>query len=250
MQCAYMPVNIARPGENPKFEPMPWFYAPLLQTSPYHPITKNGTVVKANFASLLDFPKGDTAALHKEILLVSGNATHISASPNNLDMNVMMTINPEEYFTRAHAPVAAVLEGRFPSIFKNRMMPKGMTSAKAKRDESEDTRMIVVADGDIVRNDLEYSAGRTMIVPLGFDRVSRMTYGNKDFALNSMLYLTDDSGIMELRNRTVRLRLLNKAVVMEKAEEIRAVNVLLPLLIVALFGTAYIMTRRRRWVKG
>ncbi len=248
LQCAYMPVNIARPGETPKFEPMPWFYAPLLQTSPYHPITKNRSAVKGEFASVIDFP-GDTAGVKKSVLLVSGNATHITAAPNDIDLNRIMSVDPQEYFTTGYAPVAAVMEGRFVSAFKNRMPPQGLNVTKAKTDSSVETRMVVVGDGDVLRNDLENADGGVAIVPLGYDRMTRMTYGNKDFIISALLYLTDDIGLMELRNRTVRLRLLNKAAVMTEAQTMRWVNVLLPLAIVAAGGAAYLYLHRRRWVR-
>ncbi len=248
LQCAYMPVNIARPGETPKFEPMPWFYAPLLQTSPYHPITKNRSAVKGEFASLIDFP-GDTAGVKKSVLLVSGNASHITAAPNDIDLNRIISVDPKEYFTTGYAPVAAVMEGRFVSAFRNRMPPKGLNVSRAKLDSSALTRMVVVGDGDVLRNDLENADGGVAIVPLGYDRMTRMTYGNKDFILNSMLYLTDDMGLMELRNRTVRLRLLNKAAVLTGAAHMKWLNVLLPLAIVAVGGAAYLYLHRRRWVR-
>ena len=247
MQCAYMPVNVARSGEEPRFEPIPWFYMPLLQGSPYHPITKTLQAVKADFASGIEIV-GDTVGVRKEVLLITSNASHVHMAPTEVDVMGAINVEPEKYFTTQYVPVAVALEGEFESIYKHRMAPAGVRAGNVLN-RSEKTRMVVVADGDIIRNDIEQHREGLMLVPLGYDRVTQQTHGNKDFIVNTMLYLTDDEGVMQLRNRRVDLRLLNRAVVESQRDMWGWINTLLPIALLAMFGVVFFWNRKRKYVK-
>ena len=244
MQCAYIPINVARPGEEPRFEPIPWFYMPLLQGSPYHPITKTLQAVKADFASGIEIV-GDTVGVKKEVLLITSNASHVHVAPTEIDVMNAINVEPSEYFNTRYVPVAVALEGEFESIYKHRMAPKGVVVNNVIN-KSEPTRMVVVADGDIIRNDVEQTREGLMLVPLGYDRVTRQTHGNKDFIVNSLLYLTDDEGLMQLRNRRIDLRLLNRAVVDSQRNMWMWINTLLPIVLLALFGGVFFWIRKKK----
>ena len=246
MQCAYIPINMARPGEEARFEPIPWFFTPLLQVSPYHPITKMISPVKADFASGIELV-GDTT-VRKEIILATGNASHVHFAPSQVDVSVAVQVEPEEYFNNAYIPVAVSLEGSFTSAFMHRLAPDSLNTSNII-EKSVNTRMIVVADGDIIRNDIEKYNSELMLVPLGYDRVTKQTHGNKNFIINSLLYLTDDEGVMNLRNRKVELRLLNRAVVNSNRNLIIAFNTIIPLVIIALFGGVFFIIRKRKYSK-
>jgi ABC-2 type transport system permease protein len=247
MQCAYMPINVSRPGEQPRFEPIPWFYTPLLQGSPYHPITKTLQAVKADFASGIEIV-GDTVGVRKEVLLISSNASHVDVAPTEIDVMRAINVEPKEYFTTQYVPIAVALEGEFQSIYKHRMIPEGVM-ANGVINQSVPTRMVVVADGDIIRNDVEQHREGLMLVPLGYDRVTRQTHGNKDFVVNTMLYLTDDEGIMQLRNRRIDLRLLNRAIVESQRNVWVWINTLLPIGMLLVFGVVFLGNRKRKYVK-
>lgn len=244
MQCAYMPVNVARPDEEPRFEPIPWFYMPLLQGSPYHPITKTLQAVKANFASGIEIV-GDTAGVRKEVLLITSNASHVHVAPTEINVMQAINVEPKEYFTTQYVPIAVAMEGEFESIYKHRMAPVGIKTEKII-DKSKQTRMVVVADGDIIRNEIEQHREGLMLVPLGYDRVTRQMHSNRDFIVNTMLYLTDDEGVMQLRNRRVDLRLLNRAVVESQRDLWMWVNTLLPMVLLAMFGGVFFWLRKRK----
>lgn len=246
MQCAYIPINMARPGEEARFEPIPWFFTPLLQVSPYHPITKMISPVKADFASGIELV-GDTT-VRKEIILATGNASHVHFAPSQVDVSAAVQVEPEEYFNNAYIPVAVSLEGNFTSAFMHRLVPDSLNTSNII-EKSVNTRMIVVADGDIIRNDIEKYNSELMLVPLGYDRVTKQTHGNKNFIINSLLYLTDDEGVMNLRNRKVELRLLNRAVVNSNRNLIIAFNTIIPLVIIALFGGVFFIIRKRKYSK-
>lgn len=244
MQCAYMPVNVARPDEEPRFEPIPWFYMPLLQGSPYHPITKTLQAVKADFASGIEIV-GDTAGVRKEVLLITSNASHVYVAPTEINVMQAINVEPKEYFTTQYVPIAVAMEGEFESIYKHRMAPVGIKTEKII-DKSKQTRMVVVADGDIIRNEIEQHREGLMLVPLGYDRVTRQMHSNRDFIVNTMLYLTDDEGVMQLRNRRVDLRLLNRAVVESQRDLWMWVNTLLPMVLLAMFGGVFFWLRKRK----
>jgi ABC-2 type transport system permease protein len=125
------------------------------------------------------------------------------------------------------------------------MAPQGIDVDKII-DRSESTRMVVVADGDIIRNDVEQTREGLMLVPLGYDRVTRQMHGNRDFIVNAMLYLTDDEGVMQLRNRRIDLRLLNRAVVDSQRSIWIWVNSLLPIVLLAFFGVVFFWQRKMR----
>lgn len=247
MQCAYMPVNVARVGEEPRFEPIPWFYMPLLQGSPYHPITKTLQAVKGDFVSGIEIV-GDTIGVKKEVLLITSNASHVHVAPTEINVMNAINVEPEQYFNTRYVPVAVAMEGEFQSIYKHRMAPAGVEVGQVIG-KSEPTRMVIVADGDIIRNDVEQHREGLMLVPLGYDRVTRQTHGNKDFIVNAMLYLTDDEGVMQLRNRKIDLRLLNRAVVDSQRNMWVWLNTLLPIVLLAIFGGLFTWYRRRKFTK-
>ncbi|MCQ2344216.1 MAG: gliding motility-associated ABC transporter substrate-binding protein GldG [Paludibacteraceae bacterium] len=246
MQCSYMPVNMAGHGEKPRFEPIPWTFSPLLQLSPLHPITKTLTDVKVDYASGIEIV-GDTVGVTKEVLMVTSNASHVTGAPGEIDVMQAMKVEPEDYFIHSYVPIGVALEGRFSSIYTHRMPPEGITAQVVEK--SEPTRMVVVADGDLLRNDVQRTQQGMMYLPVGFDRVTQQQHGNRDFVVNAMLYLTDDEGIMQLRRRQMPLRMLNRVSVEQRYMTIAAKNVLLPIAVLALMGFVFIFFYRRRYAR-
>jgi gliding-associated putative ABC transporter substrate-binding component GldG len=246
VQSALIPVNVAEVGEPVKLELVPWYYSPLLLTSPEHPVTRNVTPVKAEFASSLDFV-GEDLQIERDILLVTSTSTHIQTMPSLVTMDIINVEKSGYYFNTRNAIVAASMEGVFPSVFTNRMIPEGVRTQEKTLTESKPTKMIVVADGSIIRNDVQGYGENTTIVPLGFDRYMNQQFGNKDFILNAVNYLTDDEGWMALRSREIKLRLLNKPAIIGLRKFWQVSNVLLPLIFLGLFGTASYLVRKRRY---
>jgi ABC-2 type transport system permease protein len=248
VQCASVPVNIAQAGAQPQFEPSPWFYAPLLLTSTEHPITKNITEVRSEFTSALEVV-GNHQAISASLLLATSDHSHIVAVPSTIDLSNMPKANDKAYFDKQYLPVAVLVEGSFSSDFENRLRPKEIVSAPAFMGKSKNTKQIVVADGDIIRNETNGIASDSTTLPLGFDRYMNQQFGNRDFVLNSVLYLTDDAGWLGLRSRTLQLRLLNKSVVSEERLFWQCVNVGLPLLLLLAGGVGYGLYRKKKYTK-
>lgn len=246
VQCLLIPVNTARMGDQPKYEPMPWYYSPLALTVPAHPISKNLAPVKTEFASSIDFVNEDLNVT-KTPLLVTSNSTHVQNVPSIVSMEVVNVERNGYYFNRRNMVVGSVLEGVFPSAFANRMVPEGIQSANKTITESKPTKMIVIADGDVIRNDVQGKGENMNVLPLGYDRYMNQQFGNKEFLLNAVNYLTDDDGWMALRSREIKLRLLNKRAVIGQRTFWQVTNVVLPLLALGLFGLIFNFIRKRRY---
>ena len=202
-QCLMVPVNVATEGTTPQFQPMPWYFAPLLLTSPNHSISRNIAQVSGSFVSCIDLV-GDDTRIQKDILLASSNATHLICAPTAI--NVEEFEITDNYFNIAHVPVGVALEGSFESVFAHRMIPEGITNTREIQKESRLTKQIVLASGSFIGNEIENGQP----LPVGYDRYSQTQFGNRDLLVNSMLYLTDDEGWINLRNKELTIRLLNK----------------------------------------
>jgi len=246
MQCASVPVNIAPPGATPQFEATPWYFAPLLLASPEHPVTRNITEVRSEFCSGIDIV-GDNKLVKSQLLLATSDNTHILGTPTTIDLSQKIKAGDKTYFNVGYVPVAVAMEGIFQSDFANRMTPKGLTNTFPVKKQSFNTRQIVVADGNIIRN--EISSKDSVAVPLGYDRYMNQQFGNKDFILNSVLYLTDTDGWMQLRSNTLKLRLLNKRMTGVDRTTWQLINVLVPVCLLLLFGIGYQIIRKRKYTK-
>ena len=248
VQCASVPVNIAPEGAQPQFEPTPWFFAPLLLTSSQHPISKNITEVRSEFVSTIEVV-GENNNTKASLLLATSDNTHVFSTPASIDLSETHDTKDKNYFNMSYMPVSVLMEGEFESNFANRMRPKEITNAFPLLKKSLKTRQIFVADGDIIRNETNGIASDSTTLPLGFDRYMNQQFGNRDFIANAVLYLTDDEGWIDLRSRSLKLRLLNKQLVNNERMTIQLVSILTPLLLLAIFAVLYNILRKRKYTK-
>jgi ABC-2 type transport system permease protein len=224
----------------------PFFFAPLLLASPEHSVTRNITEVRAEFSSGIDLV-GDNKQVNYQLLLATSDNTHIIGTPTTIDLNQKVKANDKAYFNLAYIPVAIAMEGNFESVFANRMIPKELTNTMPIRKLSPNTRQIVVANADIIRNEISTKDSTT--IPLGFDRYMNQQFGNKDFIQNAVLYLADNDGWMQLRSRSLKLRLLNKKTINEDRLTIQLVNVFIPICLLLVFGIGYQIVRKRKYTR-
>ena len=246
VQCASVPVDIAPPGASPQFESAPWYYAPLLLASPEHPVTRNITEVRAEFCSAIDIV-GDNKLVNAQLLLATSDNTHIVGTPTTIDISQKIKPNDKTYFNLGYLPVAVAMEGNFESDFVNRIIPKGLTNTSPIIKLSLKTRQIFVADGELIRNETTTKDSTT--IPLGYDRYMNQQFGNKDFIQNAVLYLADNEGWMQLRSRTLKLRLLNKRITNEDRISWQLINVLIPVGLLLIFGIGYQVIRKRKYTR-
>ncbi len=250
MQCNLVPVNTAPEGEQAKFTMMPWVYFPLLSGPQVHPVTRGLNYVKSEFASSLDTVGTGSEALTRTVLLSSSPASRKRQVPLYISMEEV-TVRPDPaLYNSAHLPVGILVEGSFESFYRNYPVPAGVTPAAWKMiQEGSPAAIFVLADGDIPANGVQFEQGAFRAQPLGYDRYTRQTFGNLEFIMNVVNYMTDEAGIMELRAREFRLRLLNREVIGRKSEVMKwkLLNTLLPLILLLVAGLAIQLIRKRKY---
>lgn len=246
MQSSAIPVNKSFVGQQPRFELMPWVFSPLLLPKSSHPIVKNLDVIKVEYASTIDTI--DVKGIQKTILLHTSKYSKTLNAPVRIDLRMVNMTPDENQFKDSYQPVAVLLEGEFESVYKNRVPPQiAADSAIAFKDKGVATKMIVISDGDIIRNEVQYSANKAF--PLGYDIYTKQTYGNKNFILNCMNYLCDDSGLISVRARELTLRLLDKKKMKNERLKWQVINTALPLLAILVFGIIYSLIRKRKYAR-
>ncbi len=244
IQCEAIPILAGMRNGMPQQKLLPWLFYPAAAPVVNHPIVKNMDPVWFQFASSIDTTSAKK--IKKTVLLQSSPYSRAVNAPVRVDLN-MARVRPEpEMFQKGSLPMAVLLEGEFTSVFQYRMGAANSSELPYK-ERVENNKMIVVADGDVIRNQRKKSTGE--IFPLGYNRYTNQQFGNKRFVLNCMDYLCDDSGIIEVRGKEITLRLLNKAKVKKEKAMWQSVNLLLPLLVVLLFGGINRWIRKRRYTK-
>ncbi len=250
MSCGMIPVSVPGPDGQSSVVPMPWLYGPLLATNMLSPVTRNVSFVHADFASPID-TVGEGLPLVRTQLLRSSAVTRSSEAPVVASLATIHRQPRPEEFPQRYLTMALMEEGQFRSLYSHRPVPQGVSGPWRKAIEaSAPTKMIFVGDGDIIRNDVRFRhSPDPTIVPLGYDDISRQTYGNKDFIVNAVQYLADDDGLMALRNRTFAMRLLDRQAIAAGTLPYKAVALLLPLLLVAAIGGGVAFARWRRYAR-
>lgn len=246
-ECLLIPLKVSGPGGNTQYVPAPWIYYPLLKPSQDSPITRNLNRVKAEFANTID-TVGRDPEIKKSILLTTSGLTNLVAPPLVISLDEARERPPEDQFTAGEKTVAVLLEGRFKSAFANRMTESIMGEAgKNVVTESKHTKMIIVADGDVIRNEVSWSSGSAEPLTLGMDRYTMQTFGNKDFLVNCINYLVSDNGLLELRSREIKPRLLSQATIKSQRTTWQMVNTVVPVILIIIAGLTYNSLRRRHF---
>ena len=249
LECMLIPVKVITGGTQQQYVPVPWVYYPLLMPSPSHPVTRNLNRIIGKYTSYID-TVGNDPEIKKEILLTTSQRTRVVGPPVYIRLKDADRMPDESLFNRSHLPVALALSGIFKSAFRNRIVPGLTDNGEYKTiTGSKPTRMIVIADRDIIRNEVRRTAAGEMPLPLGQDRYTMQTFGNRDFLINCLNYLTDDIGLMELRSRELKLRLLDKKLISEKRILIQIINTCVPVLLIIAGGGLYTLVRRKMYVR-
>ncbi|MBN2274331.1 MAG: gliding motility-associated ABC transporter substrate-binding protein GldG [Bacteroidales bacterium] len=250
IQCNIIPVNVALAGNSPEFKPAPWFYFPLLSAPPYHPVTRNLNMIKTEFVNTID-TIGAREGTTKTVLLKSSDFSRVVEAPLIMSLDEIRADPKRTDFRNAGLAVAVMLEGTFESVFQNRMISEIMPgSASSYLARSKPAKMLVVADGDIIRNDIRMTPQGITAFPLGFDRYTQQTFGNKDFIMNALHYLTGNEDLVNLRSRDITLRLLDKARIKEERALWVIINTILPVMMIIIAGILYNILRKRKYEKA
>ncbi len=237
------PIKLAsgEKGSATQFQEFNWKYAPLIRPISKHTIVKNLGGIKLDFANSIDTLKN---GIKKTILLQSSPYSKKVGTPTEINLNIVTEEVPSSTYTgKGNQNVAVLLEGNFHSNYQNRVLP---FDQKYFLNTSKPTKMLVVADGDIVKNQLDKEF---MPVELGYDQRTGNLYDNKDFLLNAVNYLLDDSGLINIRSKEFELPLLDKEKVFENYTQTQFLTIGIPLVLLLLFGLVFIYTRKRIYQK-
>jgi ABC-2 type transport system permease protein len=225
-------------GDQTQFKQFLWRYYPLIKPNPKHPITKNIEAVNLKFPSGIDTLKNN---IHKEILLQTSTLTKTTGLPNIVSLLTLADkIDPAE-FQAEPKNLGVLLEGRFTSAYAYRTQPFATEFKK----QSEPNKMIVISDGDICANQIQDGNPTSLNV----DKWTGQYFGNKDFLLNAVDYLVDDSGLLTLRGKTLEIQMLNKQKVAADKHFWQFINIGLPVLLLGIFAFGYTFWRKRKYAK-
>lgn len=246
LQCDKLPLVVGNYGNQPQMQLVPWPYFPLLSSYSGHPIARNMDNVLSLFPNSIDTIKNN---ISKTILLASSESARTITTPAIVTLNSIKTEDDLKTFNRSHIPIAVLLEGKFSSLYANRMSSGKLdTLDKLYRQPflpsaQRDNKMIVVSDADIVSNVVTSQGPLAM----GFNQFTNYQYANKDFILNCIQYLVDSSGILETRSKDFTLRLLDVKKTEEERSKWQLMNIGTPILVVILFGIIYQALRKRKY---
>ena len=224
LRSTEIPVVTGYSNNRPLQELFKWPYYPLVSSGNTHPISKNIDGIKCNFISSIDTLKNN---ISKTILLESSKNSRFVQTPSKISLGIIENPPPIESYNKGKLPLAVLLSGKFTSVFKNRIVPK-TADIKFKKN-SDSTSIIVIADGDLIANETNKNGN---IYPLGYDKFINYTFeGNKKFIINAIQFLTDNNGLINLRSKNIKLRLLNNDLINNYRILIIILNIFLPLIL-------------------
>jgi gliding-associated putative ABC transporter substrate-binding component GldG len=251
LQSDRIPSVIGNMGDKPQIEVLPWPYFPLLRNVSNHPIAKNLDYVVSQFPNSIDTVKAP--GIKKTVLLSTSPESRSLQTPARVEWASIRTEEDLKSFNRKNIPVAVLLEGKFQSLFANRISTNTAdTLARLygqpfKAANNEDNKMVVIADGDIALNAMTQQEGP---LPMGMNSYTKQQYANREFLLNTLEYLVDNSGILETRGKDYTLRLLDNKKVEEDKSFWQMVNIAGPILLIILLIAAYQFYRKKKYSRA
>jgi len=237
------PIKLAtgEQGSATQYQEFNWKFAPQVYSTSKHPIVKNLGGIKFDFANPIDTLKN---GIKKTVLLQSSQYSKKIGSPVEVNLNIVEEeTSPNHYLNTGYIPLSVLLEGSFHSMFENRVLPFDQKSFQSL---GKANKMIVISDGDLIRNQLDKNF---QPVELGYDQRSGNLYDNKDFLMNCVNYLLDDSGLINIRSKDLDLPLLDRNKVSESYTTTQILTIGLPIFILGLFGVVFTLLRKRKYSK-
>ena len=248
MECARIPLKVGQVGGTPQMDLFQWFYYPIVSPKSAHPIVKSLDRVWLQFPSNIDTIKTKTE-VRKTVLLTSSAHSRLQYVPSEINFEMLRYTPEPEKFNNGLQPVAVILEGIFPSLFENRVSEQQLQVlqklGQTYRTQSVSTKMLVVSDGDVAKNEVD--AQKNTSLPLGYNKVERYKFANKDFLLNAIEYMLDDNGIIAARSKEVRLRLLDAPKAKAEINYWRFINIGVPLIALVFAGIFFTWKRKEKF---
>lgn len=242
--CVEIPLSTGGPGQG-QIQMAPWVFYPLMMPDTAHNLVKNIDAVRSEFASTVDTI--GVKGLKKTVILHSSAFNKVFNAPKLLSLQMVAEQpDPRDYASRERS-LGVLIEGSFPSVFLNRSVPSGVNGTYQVPATSKDNKMIVIGDGDVFKNQVSSKDGSAF--PLGFDRYTQKNYGNKALLLNIADYLTNADNLIALRNKEVKIRLLDKARLRTEKLQWQLINCGLPLLLLISFAIFQHYYRRHKYAR-
>lgn len=241
INCASIPMNTSMQNGQPQWTMHPWYYFPVILPEKAHSITNNLNTVKLEFTSTIDPIR--SPGIKKTPLLKSSLYTSVKSTPTRIRLQEAIEKPKEEDYKAGQKIVSLLLEGKFTSYFKNKIKPKNSLGIPFKEDGVE-SKMIVISDGDIAKNAVSRK-GKAGI--LGYDRYSGTQHANKKFLINCIDYLLESKDIIKLRNREVKIRLMDKTKIKDEYQLWQIINSVLPTLLLLIFALITFVLRKRKY---
>lgn len=242
LNATSIPVKTGEVEGRSQISLLPWYYFPLISSESKNPIVKNINSIQLQFASSIDtLPVKD---VKKTILLKTSPYVATEKVPGIISLSILGKKPKPGFFREPAKNVAVLLQGHFSSDFNNRIIPQNIDVFPFKK-TSNYTKMIIVSDGDIIRNQLQIPGKEPL--PLGYDQYTRITYGNKQFLLNAIEYLSQNSNLITLRARILRLRMLDKVKLNKQLLQWQLINVVTPVIILIIIQLSLSFIRKKRY---
>ena len=242
MSCAQIPIATGNVGGQAQIQMLPWLYYPIFMPTSKNPVVKNLDGIRSEFASTIDTI--GVKGVKKTILLTSSPYNKKLTAPHIISLQALEQEPQAKDFQNTPKIVAVLLEGKFKSDFLNRPEPEGLQQPVQQLAESKPTKMIVISDGDIFKNDVGTDGSP---FALGYDHYMRQNFGNKNLLLNIADYMTDDSGLIALRTKEVQIRLLDRPRIRSEKLYWQLINNIVPLAILLIFAIFQHYIRRRKY---
>lgn len=245
LTCAALPIRTGQVGGQARLEYFRWYYFPLLQAASDHPMVRNMNAIKADFVSSMD---ATTSAddIEQIPLLKTSDYTKVSGAPVFITLAMLRQTPDQRMFSTKGKTVAYLLKGTFTSLYANRIPQEIMDDqATDFMETSKPTAMIVVTDGDIIRNQIDIRTRQPL--PLGFDQFTQITYANKEFIENCISYLVDGEGLVDIRSRELKVRLLDPTKVSKQRVTWQVVNTLVPIALIVILGFIMSLIRKVKY---
>ncbi|RFZ82078.1 gliding motility-associated ABC transporter substrate-binding protein GldG [Mucilaginibacter terrenus] len=242
INSSQIPVTTGNAGGQPQIQLLNWLFNPVYLPLSKHPIVKNLDGITSQFASTIDVL--DIKDVNKTVLLNTSPYNKKISTPHMLSLRALEQEPDPKEFQSPQKITGVLLEGEFKSDFLNRPVPAGITEKIQVLDKSKPTKMIVLSDGDILRNQVGADGSP---YPLGYDHYTRQTYGNKNLLLNMADFMADDSGLISLRNKEIQIRLLDRARIRSEKLQWQLINNIVPIALVLIFAIFQHYIRRRKY---
>jgi len=244
LNSAYIPLVTGYLGDKPQTQMAPWRFYPIINFFAKHPIVRNMDALQIRFASSIDTVMAP--GIRKTPLFTTSQNSRIIPSPVRLSFNeVRLQPKPEQYKVK-NIPLGYLLEGKFQSLYTNRLAPLTVKTFQFKT-QDKPSKVLVISDGDFVRNDINFAQRSTY--PLGFDRFAQVQFANKDFVLNTLAYMLDADGLILAKNKEILIRPLDKMRVNKQKTKWQTINLVSPILVIGIFGIVWAYRRKSRFGK-